>query len=107
MKFYMNHGRTESGPPTDVDGNVVDDWGFDGPTLEGVTGFHCTYGLGGTFTVYFATASAAAAAREKTGWREWDENALTAAFNTDSDLLQIWNPERERVEYFGDWGVMQ
>lgn len=106
MDFYMHHGRTApDGKPTDYQGNPVDDWGFDGPRLHGCTGFHCTYGVDGHFNVFFESTAARDAAIKQTGWPEWEETSLTALFSDDNSLLKIWNAERGRIDYFGDWGI--
>lgn len=106
MNLYIYHGRlSEKGGPTDVDGNPIDDWGFEGPTLKECIGFHCTYGVDGRFNVFFASKAARDAAKEQTGWPTWEHKSLTALFSADNDLLKIWNANRGRVEYFGDWGI--
>lgn len=106
MDFYMYHGRlTDKGGPTDVEGNPIDDWGFEGPRLHGCIGFHCTYGVNGHFNVFFEDKAARDAAFEQTGWQAWQDNALTARFSKDDDLLMAWNAARKRWEYFGDWGI--
>lgn len=104
MHLYIYHGRlSPKSGPTDEDGNERDDWGFYGPKLEGVTGFHTTYFDQGHFNVYFENKAARDAAFELTGWELWDDNALTVAI--DDGCLKRWNKERRRWEYFGDWGM--
>lgn len=106
MDFYMLHGRLSAeGGPTDTDGVEIDDWGFDGPRLAGVNGFHCTYGIDGYWNLFFTDPEAADAAAALTGWEKWEDNALTVAFSPDNDLVQIHNPTTDRAEYFGDWGI--
>lgn len=106
MDFYMYHGRVgDNGPPTDTEGNEVDGWGFDGPRLPGVIGFHCTYGAEGHWNLWFESNAARDAARALTGWEVWEDNALTVTFNSDNSMVRIWNPARNRFEYFGDWGI--
>lgn len=100
----MLHGRLDpKGSGTDYDGNEVDNWGFNGPTLSGVIGFHCTYGFDGHFNIWFESKEAAAAAAALTGWDLFDDCALTVEM--EEDCLRTWNRELERHEYFGDWGI--
>ncbi len=98
MKLLLMHGRTGLDKPTDVDGNEVDDWGFDGPTIEGIKAVHYTYG---NPVVWFDTNEAAEAAHRLTRWEYFDEGGLEMEFR--EDLVQTYNAERERLEYFGDW----
>lgn len=107
MDFYMYHGRLKDhGRATDLDGNEIDDWGFDGPRLHGVVGFHCTYGVYGFWNLWFATEADRATAQKLTGWDEWEDKALTVKFTKGNDMVCIWNQERSRHEYFGDWGII-
>jgi hypothetical protein len=104
MDLYMSHGRLNpNGTGSDIYGVEIDDWGFEGPRLHGVIGFHCTYGLDGTFAVYFESAEACEAAQALTGWDWWDDRALL--LQTEEDCVRIYNNERKRFEYFGDWGM--
>lgn len=104
MNLYMHHGRLDpSGPGTDEDGNPVDDWGFEGPRFGGVIGFHCTYGFDGHFNIWFESIEACDAAQRVTGWNYFDDCALTVA--VEENCLRIWNREKQRHEYFGDWGI--
>lgn len=98
MKLLLMHGRTGRDKPTDVDGNEVDDWGFDGPDIEGIKAVHYTYG---NPVVWFDTEEAAEAAHRLTRWKHWDKAALEMAFC--EDLVETFNTERGRTEYFGDW----
>jgi len=104
MNLYIYHGRlAPNGGATDIEGNEVDDWGFEGPTLENCVGFHTTYFNEGHFNVYFADEVARKAAQAKTGWKDWDETALTVEM--EDGCLRLFNSERQRTEYFGDWGM--
>lgn len=106
MNFYMLHGRLDpDGQPENPPGSPVDDWGFDGPRLEGVIGFHCTYGTSGYFNVFFEDWKARAIAQAQTGWEAWEDNALTARFSSDDSLLVIKDRISGRDHYFGDWGI--
>lgn len=109
----MHHGRTDpDGAPQQrvvysdrVEYIDVDDWGFDGPRLKGVTGFHCTYGVDGHFNLWFESDSAASEAEKLTGWNFWDNNALTVEFSKDNTMVKIHTRDNE-IHYFGDWGLI-
>ena len=113
MDFYMYHGRTDpTGPPQaivragdKVEYVDIDDWGFEGPRLKGVIGFHCTYGTSGHWNLWFKSDRAADEAHWLTGWERWDDRALTARFSSDGSLLRINDPAYPRAHYFGDWGI--
>lgn len=110
MDFYMYHGRTTpDGPPQQLDDkgvpSDVDDWGFEGPRLHGVIGFHCTYGVSGTWTLWFDSKESADEAAAMTGWDRWDETSLEVRFSTDETLVVIRDPRYDRLHYFGDWGI--
>lgn len=113
MDFYMYHGRTDpDGPPQTltkysdrVEYHDVDDWGFDGPRLTGVKGFHCTYGSDGEFNLWFESDSAADAAQKLTGWPFYDTAALTVLFDSRHSLVKIHTRDNE-IHYFGDWGLI-
>ena len=51
----------------------LNDWGFDGTTIKGVSALHATYG---NFVVHFASMEATIAAQALTGWDWFDSNAL-------------------------------
>lgn len=114
MDFYMYHGRTDpKGKPQSVrrqNGqttyhDVENDWGFDGPRLEGVIGFHCTYGVNGEWNLYFENDSAALEASKLTGWRDIGGSGLTVQFSEDNDMVVIRDLESGKKHYFGDWGI--
>lgn len=98
----MFHGRLSyAGGATDEEGKELDDWGFTGPELLDVVGFHVTYG---DMRVYFKNQAARDRAKEQTGWDfGFDEKDLDVPFPKSGDCLRIWNKARERYEYFGDW----
>ena len=104
MNLYMTHGRLDPDTSgTDIEGNEVEDWGFDGPTLAGSIGFHCTYGFDGQFNIWFKDEEACSNARAATGWDRFDDCALTV--EVQGDCLRIYSLERDRFEYFGEWGL--
>lgn len=114
MDFYMYHGRTDpEGKPqserkengTTTYHDVEDDWGFDGPRLTGAIGFHCTYGIGGEWNLYFESDSAAFAASKLTGWSMVGDDSLTVRFSENNELVRIKDPASGKFHYFGDWGI--
>lgn len=86
MDFLMLHGR-------DTPDKDMDDWGFNGPTLEGVLWVHFTYMQ--TLTIGFNNAENFNKAQELTGWPHWDELILEMKF--EDDLLLAGG------KYYGDW----
>lgn len=94
MKLYLQHGRAT------LD-EALDDWGPEGPTLEGVKGIHQTYGT--SVKVYFETPEAHGDAWKKTKWRIWEDN-ISLEMEWEQDLVAITMPDGKRM-YFGDWGI--
>lgn len=106
MKLHLYNGRLDpSTGPTDIDGNEIEDWGFEGPTLEGIEAIDFTYG---NTCVVFKTPEAYDAARDATGWGEGvRELSLEIQYNADGDCVRARNAERDRVEYFGDYTLTE
>lgn len=100
MKFAIYHGRLSyKTGPTDIDGNPVDDWGFDGPVLEGVKALDFTYGQ---YELLFISEEAKQKAKKQTGWLDGvHEHSLRIRFR--DDCVSVTNYERKRREYFGDF----
>lgn len=113
MDFYMHHGRTNPDGAAQqkviysdrVEYLDVDDWGFEGPRLKGVIGFHCTYGVQGNWNLWFEDSSSADEAARVTGWEFFDNNALTVKFSEDNSTVKITDPDSGAFEFFGDWGI--
>ncbi len=103
MKLKLYNGRTKAyGPATDVDGNDIDDWGFEGPVLENVEFVTVTYM--DTFRVKFTSVIAANLAKAQTGWQTFsDDDELEMELT--GDVVSIFSLERDRHDYFGDWSV--
>lgn len=102
MKLFIYHGRLapDTGA-TDVDGNDVDDWGFEGPELTGIKWQDFTYN---NFYIGFRTEEDRERARKLTGWQDGVHgDDLIVEFSDDRDLIRIHNAERNRDEFFGDW----
>lgn len=103
LDLYLHHGRLDPNTGgTDEEGNVLDDWGFDGPRLTGVIGTHRTYD--NMMNVFFVNEEAMATAKALTGWEEWDDNALR--LRRVDGCTAIHNAARNRDEFFGDWGLI-
>lgn len=105
MNFFLWHGRLDPrGPGSDLDGNKVEDWGFDGPTLSNVERLTMTYGK---LFLHFKDEVSWERAKEQTGWdkgfHDSDLIVPLPARDDVSDCIQIYNRDRERFEYFGDW----
>jgi hypothetical protein len=85
-QMVIFHGRKT--PDEDLD-----DWGFEGPTLDGILWIHFTYMA--TFNVRFKDLESFNHAKEVTGWPSWDELTLSMTF--EGDLLKT------KDGYFGDF----
>lgn len=90
MKLITLHGRNNPEQP-------MNDWGFDGPDIDGIVALHVTYNA--THVLHFATVGAAKKAAEITGWEVWDNRALSLQFRDD----MLYMPARG--EYYGDWEI--
>lgn len=103
MILHLYHGRLEhDGPATDADGNQVDDWGFDGPRLEGVKSVVWTYG---NFAVLFEDEESYKRAAAATKWVDAPfDNSLH--MRVTGDTVRAFNTERVRYEFFGDWSLI-
>lgn len=89
MKLKLLHGRT-------TPDEELDDWGFDGPTLEGVSYVHSAYTM---FTVGFQTVELAEKAQELTGWRLFDSKVLQMQF--EGEMVKT------KQGFFGDFEVQE
>lgn len=92
FELYLLHGRN-------APDEKLEDWGFDGHRLQGVTGIHQTYG--NPVNVFFVDREAMLNAKARTGWEEWDENALTMKWREDL----VYTIEGAVESYYGDWGL--
>lgn len=92
FELYLSHGRK------DIE-QAMDDWGFDGPRLQGVTGLHQTYG--DNQRVVFESVEACKAAQALTGWESWDDDQLTMRW--EQDLVRT--DSADGASFFGDWGL--
>ncbi len=100
MKLHLRHGRH------DPDANM-EDWGFDGPVLEGVESLACTKQ---TNFVVFETLEAMQEARKQTGWTAgWDpRHCLVMPYLEDMvECLQVDGAGIPVRCYYGDWSLEQ
>lgn len=106
MKLMLVHGRLDPNTGgTDLDGNEVDDWGFEGPTIAGIKSIGGTYG---EVCVHFHSERGYEKAKHATGWDDCvhEQGLLFDSLpDKDADCVSIFNPTRGRREYFGDWGL--
>lgn len=94
MELYLKHGRK----------NLLDemnDWGPEGPRLQGVKGIHQTYGT--PANVFFDTPAASQEAQRLTGWHRWEDDALTMVWK--EDCIAVKGPDGDEM-FFGDWGLI-
>lgn len=95
MRLLLIHGRFDPD-------ESLDDWGFNGPDIEGVEALHVTYQQ--TFVLQFADRASCQKAAILTGWREWDELALEMTFH--DDMLKTINVAADGpAMFFGDYEV--
>jgi hypothetical protein len=101
-KVLLTHGRLNPRTGgTDIDGHDVDDWGFDGPTLEGCTGLHWTYG---EIRLCFLDEAHKNAAQLLTDWADGHcDDDLVPVFV--DGCIRTYSCERGRFEFFGDWDI--
>lgn len=87
MRMILLHGRDD--PAQDMD-----DWGYTGPTINGIKAFHGTYL--GDFNLYFTTMEDTLRAKAITGW---EQLAGDCALNmsTNNGLIVVNN------KFYGDF----
>ena len=104
MILHLYNGRLRyDGPRTDVDGNEVDDWGFEGPQIPGVKGVVWTYG---NIAFLFEDEGAYKNAKRVTRWPDAPFHH-SLQLHVDADVIRTFNPDRVRFEFFGDWSLAQ
>lgn len=91
MDLYLYHGRKAKD-------EQLEDWGFEGPVLHEVKGFHCTYLQ--TYRVVFNNEAAMEAAKALTGRRSWDTHALEMSLEEDMVKTEV----ADIASWYGDWG---
>ena len=85
LKLLFFHGRKDPG-------EQLEDWGFNGTSLEGITAVHFTYGHG---VVHFVDEAVAMSAQAITGWKYFDSCVL--------EITQVEDLISTKEGYFGDW----
>lgn len=94
FKLYMFHGRVNPD-------EQLEDWGFEGPTLDGIIGFHNTYLT--TYRVKFVDKASYDKALTITGWNTWaDASDLMLELQFTGDML--YTVANGESKYYGDWG---
>lgn len=93
MKLVLLHGR-------DYPDQDMDNWGYNGPHLEGVKYVHSVYG---NLTIGFKSLKEAQTAHELTGWPYFDEAVLEITFHEDLVLCRSKNGN----QYYGDWELQE
>lgn len=112
MRMILFHGREfpeqEPGDALERPTQTVEEahnerggWGFNGPELLGVKATYATYGVS-TFRIEFENEEYTNAARQLTGWDDWDENQLLVAWT--EDLIRTC--EEHGFRYYGDWSLV-
>ncbi len=91
FQLILLHGRHDPD-------EILNDWGFEGPTITCIEAVHVTYSA--TFTVWFANQEALEAAKKVTGWSDWDRLSLEMRFHED---MLVANDQNGTRSYFGDW----
>lgn len=89
MQLYLFHGRK-------TPDEHLQDWGFDGPTINEITSLTGTYG---EMYVHFENEQHLYKAQKQTGWDLFGDFALAVRFQ--EDLVQTIDG------YFGDWDLTQ
>ncbi len=89
MRVILAHGRNE--PDQDIN-----NWGYNGPDLEGVKHVHGVYG---DLTVDFRSRREAQKVHELTGWPYFDEVVLEISF---FEELVLCEEIDGTIQYFGD-----
>lgn len=94
MELYLSHGRK-------TPDESLEDWGPEGPRLQGVKGCHQTYG--GPANIHFVDRASVVHAQRLTGWEEWDPTALTMRWS--DDTVHVKGPDGVEM-FYGDWGII-
>lgn len=94
MELYLSHGRK-------TPGETLQDWGPEGPRLQGVKGCHQTYDT--AINIYFVDEASRVEAQRLTGWEEWDPTALVLRWR--EDMVHVKGPDGVEM-FYGDWGLI-
>jgi hypothetical protein len=97
MRLLLSHGRFDPD-------EQLEEWGFNGPDLDGVEALHVTYQT--TFVLHFKDAAAAQKAQALTGWPYFDCDALELAFH--DDMLKVCPIASDGpIAYYGDYELQE
>jgi hypothetical protein len=100
MRLVIWHGRLDPKTGgTTLEGTQIEDWGFQGPVVENVVELGFTYGC---FYLFFKNDEDLLAAQKLTGWQH-SVHDFGLDMEFEGDCLSIYNEERKRREFFGDW----
>ncbi|HAU9810795.1 TPA: ABC transporter substrate-binding protein [Legionella pneumophila] len=88
MKLRLYHGRNNPE-------QAMDNWGFEGATLNGIDGIIWTYGVP---RVFFVNDNALTIAKALTGWDELGDGLEMRVYE---DLIKT------KEGYFGDWELIR
>jgi hypothetical protein len=89
MKLRLFHGRR-------YPDEEMSNWGFEGPTIEGMAWMTSAYIT--TFTIGFRTVEAMKLAKRQTGWEIRDDKVLEVAIT--DDLIEAAG------SYYGDFEIL-
>ena len=97
LRLLLIHGRFDPA-------EQMDEWGFNGPDIEGIEALHVVYQT--TYVLHFKDAASAQRAQGLTGWREWDVDALEMSFHDDMLKAQPIMCDGP-VAYYGDYELQE
>lgn len=93
LDLLLIHGRHDPD-------EQMEEWGFNGPTLQGIEALHVTYQQ--TFVLHFKDRASCQTAQALTGWPEWDDRALELQFH--DDMLKVIPIASDGpVAFYGDY----
>lgn len=93
LRLLLIHGRFDPD-------EQLEEWGFNGPDIEGIEALHSTYET--HRVVRFKDRAAAQRAHALTAWEWWDENALLMQFHDDMLKTTCISADGPAM-YFGDF----
>lgn len=88
MKLTLIHGRNDPD-------EQMEDWGFEGPIIEGIEWMAVTYMT--HFRIKVANNEIAEELAKKLGWDMWEDCQLLIKFH--DDMIEA------EGKYYGDWSI--